>query len=236
MLAGALCSIGLTTGVLVFRAQADQWDKRTILTVNQPIQVKETLLPAGQYVLKLLNSDSNRHIVQIFDGDQRHLISTVMAIPNYRLEPTGNSQFVFWETPSGTAKALRAWFYPGDNFGQEFPYPKRLAQLEAAVAPPPVPERSSTTAPLPTETPAAEPSASPSQPQAVMQEPQPDRDAEVAPDASPTAAAPPAQAPQPQPVATTEKLPETATAYPLIGLSGLVSLALYGLLRLKRSA
>src|SRR6266481_544597 len=142
MLAGALCSIGLTTGVLVFRAQADQWDKRTILTVNQPIQVKETLLPAGQYVLKLLNSDSNRHIVQIFDGDQRHLISTVMAIPNYRLEPTGNSQFVFWETPSGTAKALRAWFYPGDNFGQEFPYPKRLAQLEtAAVVPPPVPER-----------------------------------------------------------------------------------------------
>jgi hypothetical protein len=28
--------------------------------------------------------------------------------------------------------ALRAWFYPGDNFGQEFPYPKHLATMGAA--------------------------------------------------------------------------------------------------------
>jgi len=100
-----------------FRSRGSR-DKRTILTVNEPIQVRDTLLEPGQYVFKLLDSQSDRHIVQIYNRDQNHLIDTVMAIPNYRIQPTGNSRFTFWETPPGSAKALRAWFYPGDNFGQ----------------------------------------------------------------------------------------------------------------------
>ena len=97
-------------GIAVYRAQADQWDKKTILTIDQPIQVTETLLEPGQYVLKLADSNSDRHIVQIFNSDQTHIIDTVLAVPNYRLQPRGHSRFAFWETPPGTAKALRAWF------------------------------------------------------------------------------------------------------------------------------
>src|SRR6266849_3586542 len=132
MVVAALCGIGFATSIAVFRARADQWDKRTILTVNQPIQVTETLLEPGQYVLKLADSNSDRHIVQIFNSDQTHIIDTILAIPNYRLQPTGDSRFMFWETPPGTVRALRAWFYPGDNFGQEFRYPKQLRQLAVA--------------------------------------------------------------------------------------------------------
>src|SRR5215831_3885119 len=126
----ALCVTGFTAGLVVFRAQADQWDKKTILTIDQPIQVTETLLEPGQYVLKLADSNSDRHVVQIFNSDQSRIIDTVLAVPNYRLQPTGHSRFAFWETPPGNAKALRAWFYPGDNFGQEFRYPKHLAMLQ----------------------------------------------------------------------------------------------------------
>jgi hypothetical protein len=234
MLVTTLCAIGLAAGVVVYRAQADQWDKKTILTVNQPIQIRETYLPAGQYVLKLLNSSSDRHIVQIFNSDQSHIINTVLAIPNYRLEPTGKSQFMFWETPPGTAKAMRAWFYPGDNFGQEFPYPKHLTQLETASvaappAPAPIPE---TAAPRRDETPVMPPS----QPQAMTQEPQRDRETDMAQATPPPTPAPAVQPPAPQPEPAPERLPKTATLYPVIGLAGLVSLALYGLLRLKLSA
>jgi len=236
MLVTALCGIGLAAGVVVYRAQADQWDKRTILTVDQPIQVRDTYLPAGTYVLKLLNSSSDRHIVQIFNGDQSHIIDTVLAIPNYRLEPTGKSQFRFWETPPGSAKALRAWFYPGDNYGQEFPYPKHLRQVETASAavsapvPQPTTEPSQQTAiPRQEETPIAQPT----QPQTTTPEPQqPVEVAEAAPPPQPPAAAPPPQTPPP-PEPLPEKLPKTASPYPMIGLGGLVSLALYGLLRLK---
>src|SRR6476646_462860 len=130
-LLAACCGVGLAVGILAIRAQADPWDKKTTLTIDKTIQVQDRILPAGTYVLKLLDSSSNRHVVQIFNADQSHIIDTLQAIPNYRLQPTGHSRFMFWETPPGAAPALRAWFYPGDNFGQEFRYPKHLAMMQS---------------------------------------------------------------------------------------------------------
>lgn len=98
-LAAAVGILGCAGVVAVRSARADQWDKKTILTVNEPIQVRDTLLQPGQYVFKLLDSSSDRHIVQIYNRDQNHLIGTIMAIPNYRIQPTGGSRFAFWETP-----------------------------------------------------------------------------------------------------------------------------------------
>lgn len=226
-------ALGLAGGVGMFRAQADQWDKKTILTVDQPIQVQERLLQPGQYVFKLLNSNSDRHIVQIYNADQSHIIDTVLAIPNYRLQPTGKSQFLFWETPAGNAKALRAWFYPGDNFGQEFRYPKHLTVLEASasrtVASTASEERSTTTTVTP-ETAAPQPA----QAESVTQEANREETVE-------TAQATPAPAPSVEPPPVRQEpppasLPKTATSYPFIGLCGILSLSLYGVLRLKRSA
>ncbi len=113
-------------------AMADQWNKRTILTVNEPIQVPGKVLQPGKYVMRLLDSPSNRHVVQIFNEREDQLQTTILAIPNYRLQPTGKTEFQWWETPAGQPKAMRAWFYPGDNFGQEFAYPKSEAVAIAA--------------------------------------------------------------------------------------------------------
>ena len=127
--AAASC-LGLMT--LVPSAQADQWNKRTILTVNEPIQVPGKVLSPGKYVMRLMDSPSQRHIVQIFNEREDQLQTTILAIPNYRLQPTGNTEFQWWETPAGQPRAMRAWFYPGDNFGQEFAYPKSEAVSIAA--------------------------------------------------------------------------------------------------------
>lgn len=206
-------------------AQADQWDKRTILTVDQPIQVTETVLEPGQYVLKLADSNSDRHIVQIFNSDQSRIIDTVLAIPNYRLQPTGQSRFAFWETPPGSAKALRAWFYPGDNFGQEFRYPKHLAMLATTAPAIPAPE------PPVAAPPQAEPPAPPEPgPQSMLKEPQQETQPVETAQNTPPQALPPSQEEEQAP----EKLPKTASLYPLFGSFGLFSFGVYGLLRLKR--
>jgi len=113
-------------------AMADQWNKKTYLTVSEPIQVPGKVLQPGRYVMKLLESPSNRHIVQIFNEREDQLQTTVLAIPNYRLQPTGKTEFQWWETPANQPKAMRALFYPGDNFGQEFAYPKTEAVAIAA--------------------------------------------------------------------------------------------------------
>lgn len=112
---------------------ADQWDKKTVVTIDAPMQLPTITLQPGSYTIKLLDSPSNRHIVTVWDQEGRKHLTTVLAIPNYRLQPTGKSQFLMWETPAGQPQALRAWFYPGDNFGQEFAYPKDKAAEIASV-------------------------------------------------------------------------------------------------------
>jgi len=114
-------------------ASADQWDKKTIITTDEVMQLPNMTLQPGTYVIKLTDSTSNRHIVQFFDKDEKHLVTTVLAIPNERLRVRGKSVFAFWEVPAGQPKALRAWFYPGDNFGQEFAYrPQEAATITAS--------------------------------------------------------------------------------------------------------
>lgn len=214
----ALTGAGLIATSFVPKAHADQWNKMTIVTVNQPIIAGSKVLNPGTYVWKLMDSASDRHIVQIFDKDQRHLEETILAIPNYRLQPSGKTQFAFWETPAGVPKAVRAWFYPGDNFGQEFPYPKKLVAELASARPVPIPENYREPEPEPAPAPAAEPAPQPAPQPAPAPEPQPQQQQP----------APATVTPAPQPQA----LPHTASFNPLIGLLGFAALSGAGLLSL----
>src|SRR5271169_4979904 len=134
--------IRTTLAVLVFallgaslatHVSADTENKRTVMTFSQPVEIPGQVLPAGTYMFKLADSQSNRHIVQVFNADGSKIITTVLAVNDYRLRLTGSTVVKFAETPGDAPEALKAWFYPGDNFGQEFVYPKTRA-VELAVA------------------------------------------------------------------------------------------------------
>lgn len=217
----AMASVGVLGIALAPSSRADEWNKLTTMTVNEPIQVPNKVLPAGTYVVKLLDSPSDRHIVQIFNKDQTHLETTILAIPNYRIQPTGKTVFTFWETPPGQPKALRAWFYPGDNFGQEFAYPKSAAVQIAAASHQPVP---TTEATQPTELKEAV---------VTQTQPEPQQEAQNTPPPAPQQAAP-APEPAPAPAPAPQELPKTASPYPLIGLFGLLSLGMFALVRAFR--
>jgi hypothetical protein len=125
-----LLAVSLLSAMVLPSVRADDWNKKTSVTFSQPVEVPGQVLPAGTYTFQLLDSVGNRHIVEIFNADGSHLIATILAINDYRLEPTGQTVMRFSERPADSPDALRAWFYPGDNFGQEFVYPKvRAVQL-----------------------------------------------------------------------------------------------------------
>jgi hypothetical protein len=128
-----LCGVLIMGTLLTTIAKADEWNEKTVVTFSGPVEIPGVhltgmgVLPAGTYVFKLLDSDSDRHIVQIFNKDQTKVYATILAIPNYRLKATGKTVITFSERPAGEPEALRAWFYPGMNYGQEFVYPKAQA-------------------------------------------------------------------------------------------------------------
>jgi hypothetical protein len=125
-------------------ARADDWNRKTVITFSGPVEIPGVhlvgfkVLPAGTYVFKILDSHSDRHIVQILSKDELTVYATILAIPNYRLKPTSKTVMTFRERPAGQPEALRAWFYPGRNWGEEFVYGKAMAMELAKTANAPV--------------------------------------------------------------------------------------------------
>ena len=221
-------------------ARADAWDKTTIVTFGDYVQLPGTVLSPGTYVFKLVDSNSDRHIVLVFDQNQTKLITTVMAIPNYRLQPTDGTVIRYAERPADQPPAIDAWFYPGDNFGQQFVYPKSESQQLARVNETNVPSTGSeqvVTQDTSSAAPEAAPQSAPAQstPAAAPQSapPQPDSAPAATTNTSATSAEPASSAPASTDTDATQ-LPKTASLLPLIGLVGLLLIATA--LVLKRKA
>jgi hypothetical protein len=126
-------SLALMGAVFASGSKADEWNHETVLTFSGPVEIPGVhlkgwgVLPAGTYVFRVLDSQSDRHIVQIFNQDKTKIYATILAIPDYRLKVTGKTVVTFRERPAGEPDAIRAWFYPGANYGEEFVYPKARA-------------------------------------------------------------------------------------------------------------
>src|SRR5271166_7057455 len=209
----ALC-LAVLCVLVVPTATADDWNRKTVITFSGPVEVPgvgQHNLPAGTYVFKILNSQSDRHIVQIFNQDETQVLTTILAIPNYRLKTTDKTTITFRERPAGEPEALRAWFYPGREWGEEFVYEKTRALELAKETNEPVlatplaldtaPVEALKTAPVEAVAPTGEPVA-----MATV--------VEAPPAAVPVAA--------PVTVAAADPLPKTASPLSLIALIGLM--------------
>jgi hypothetical protein len=214
-------------GAVMPAVKADDWDQRTVFTFSGPVEIPGQVLLPGTYVFKLANSSSDRNIVQVFNKDENHLYGTFLAIPDYRLRPADKAIITFSERPVGTPEAVRAWFYPGENYGHDFVYPKPKAVVLAKANNTPV-------ASMP-----AELAQNTTMPATTMQEPH-----VVAMQTTPLKAQKPTEdeveiaevfaltdVPAPDAPAPAQ-LPATASNLPLIGLAGLLSLSVaFGLRR-----
>ena len=208
---------------MTLRATASELDQRTVLTFSGPVEVPGQVLAAGTYVFKLLDSSSDRNIVQVFNKDENHIYGTFLTIPDYRLKPSGKTIITFDERPAGDPEAIRAWFYPGDEYGHEFVYPRTRAVTLAKANNQPV-------ASMPTELAAntLTPAKTAREPQVVAMKQAPLKAQQ--PDEQEVEIAQVFFAP-PQTNQPAAQLPETASALPLIGLLGALSLLCAGLLR-----
>jgi hypothetical protein len=128
----AIC-IALAGAAFSPLALADDWNRKTVITFSAPVEIPGVhlvgfkVLPAGTYVFRVFDSKSDRHVVQILSKDELTVYATILAIPNYRLKPTDKTVMTFRERPAGQPEALRAWFYPCRNWGEEFVYGKAMA-------------------------------------------------------------------------------------------------------------
>ena len=211
-----LCCFGFLALAITPRVKAQTANEKTIMTFTEPFEVPGVgaqVLPAGTYVFTLVDSLSDRNIVRITNEDGTHVFTTILAIDNVRLKPTDKTVLTFKERGEGQPEAIKAWFYPGYAWGQEFVYPKKRAiELAKIVQEPVLAMPVETTEVVPVETlktvpvAAIQPTGEEVPVTAVVQ----------APPAA-VAAAPPA-------TEVAQALPHTASSLPLFALIGMLSL------------
>jgi hypothetical protein len=229
-LATTISCIALMGAILTPEVQADEWNRKTVITFSAPVEIPGVhlagwgVLPAGTYIFKILDSLSDRHIVQIFNQDETVIYATILAIPNYRLQATDKTVMTFRERPAGQPEALRAWFYPGRNWGEEFVYPKAKAVELAKTGNVPVlfsPVDLPLEVTVPIKASAEEPVVMELKRAPIMAIRPTGEEVQLAVVVTP----PPAEKVAAITPAAEEKLPATGSSLPLIGLAGLIALA-----------
>ena len=108
MAAAACATLALTAASAA--AQSMPSDKTTFVTFSGPVSIPGMTLPAGTYTFRIMDSLTDRHIVQIFDKSQMKLMTTLLAVPAQRNEPTGDAIITFKETPSDRPPAVHYWY------------------------------------------------------------------------------------------------------------------------------
>ncbi|HMF01544.1 MAG TPA: hypothetical protein VKK06_16785 [Terriglobia bacterium] len=236
---GAAVGIGCFALALILLAPSlthgDEWNLATRFTVNHESEVPGMVLQANTpYVIRLLDSPSNRNVVQIYDKDQKHMLTMFMAISAERPEPADKTVFKFIEAAPGYPLPIKEWFYPGRLNGLEFVYPKEQALSISEHAREPVLTESAANITKSESTEVVEPSvpeSTPSEPSVEQKQEVKQTDleqpTEIAQNTQP-------EVQQPQPVETSpetapvtqesSELPRTAGELPLVALIGALCL------------
>ena len=234
MLAAAAIAVLLTGSA---SAQGMVPDQRTFFTFSGPVQLPGVTLPAGKYTFRIADSQANRHIVQVFNADGTKIITTLFAIPAQRNTFPDNAEIQFLETPASSPTAIDVWWYPGTKTGHEFVYPKDSSTKYAKA-------KSGSEKTLKGEAAPASMAFNAADTKVDADRTPPAPTAEVAPRPEPVSPPPPvASSVRPDSTiadssarADRSRLPHTASALPMVGLIGVLSLFAAALVTLGRKA
>jgi hypothetical protein len=135
-IAAAVFTAAFLTAATSASAQDSNVNQRTYLTFSGPVQMPGVTLPAGKYVFRLADT-SLHNVMQVFDGEEKHIIGQWFFVPANRTEKeqseaNGKPVVMFREMPEGMTPAVHFFYYPTDLTGKEFIYPKDQAVKIAA--------------------------------------------------------------------------------------------------------
>jgi hypothetical protein len=126
--------VALTWCIGISTAQADEWNRETILKIDQPMLVPGATMVAGTYTFVLADDNGARNLVYIFRNDMNGTRTLVTSSPIVRMKRENdrrNLALAVAVQGEGAVPVMKGWFYPGAVDGFEFLYPDSQARLIA---------------------------------------------------------------------------------------------------------
>lgn len=115
----------ITFAVLAPNARAQMPIQKLRVTISQPVEVPNLVLPIGTYVFEALEDG---RVTRIFNADESHIYTTLLTQPEERREPLDNPMVTLKESPKGDVQRIDSWFFAGESIGNEFLYPGTTAE------------------------------------------------------------------------------------------------------------
>jgi len=121
-------SMAMLLGVMSPKAKADTWNEKTIVTFKEPVEIPGHVLLPGTYTFKLMNSDADRDIVEVQSKSDPQFVVILLANSAERTSSASKTMFEFEKLHRNSPEAIAEWFYPGDQYGQQFVYASPAAK------------------------------------------------------------------------------------------------------------
>lgn len=112
-------------GALVPRAKADADDKAIQFSVSGPVEVPGLVLEPGRYQINLMGDGSD--VAEIWSADGSEFYGFFDTEPATRTHMPTEARIVLEGSGKKAPKRIEEWFYPGDDQGNKFLYPKKNA-------------------------------------------------------------------------------------------------------------
>ena len=125
--------LGVLCACLAPVSRADDLTKETHVSINGPLQVRDIVLPPGEYVFQLTEPYLDLSLVSIYNAQTNRLEATIIGVPAYRLAVDDQRLFTVSQPHDGEPAQLQTWFYPGDSFGVQFSRETKSVKTVSAI-------------------------------------------------------------------------------------------------------
>ena len=103
------------------RASESDWD--TFMTFSAPVEIPGMVLAPGKYEFRILDYTGSGYLVVVRNSDGDYL-EAIQAESIHRTKTTDKTVVNLEIRNPKSPEAIKSWFYPGEDYGVEFVYPK----------------------------------------------------------------------------------------------------------------
>jgi len=122
----AVMSLGLLLVTVVSIARADEFDLRTEVTFQEPVQIPGMVLAPGKYIFTLVSPNDDRTDFMVINAQTNKTLEVVSGVPiSLKGKLLDKAEFILVKGDKpGAPQKLQAWYYPDHDSGIEPLYPK----------------------------------------------------------------------------------------------------------------
>ena len=103
---------------------ADEWNLKTIITLDEAMKVPGATLQPGTYIFQLADPNTSRDVVNITRMSDNKLVASAWVRPMVRNNDSQGLALEVAMPGSSSVPMLKGWMYPGAGGGREFIYTK----------------------------------------------------------------------------------------------------------------